>query len=84
MTGEVLRFSSRLPFRLVSASWCIFAVVMNNLYSGTLTSHITTRKMNVPPKNTIEVMNEGILAYVVLEDSIGSELIMVRYYYQDA
>lgn len=53
------------------------AVIIVNLYSSTLTSHITARKMTEPPKDSIQVMDEGILSYLVFDSGIGRELLMV-------
>ena len=68
---------SRLSFRLTAGVWCLFAFVMVNVYCGTLTAHITNRKMSVPPKDAIEVMEQGVLSYVVLDDGFGPEFILV-------
>lgn len=79
MKGEVLKLPNRfrLPFRLTNAVWCLFALVMVNLYSSTLTSHITLRKMNSPPSDSIQVIDDGIFDYLVIGDGYGRELIMV-------
>lgn len=66
-----------LPFRLTNAAWCLFAVVMVNLYSSTLTSYITIRKTNIPPKNSFEVIEQGNLDYLLLDSGIGRELVLV-------
>jgi hypothetical protein len=57
--------------------WCLFALVMVNVYSGTLTAHITARKMSVPPENSTEVMEQEILPYLVVTDGLGRDLILV-------
>jgi hypothetical protein len=33
--------------------------------------------MSVPPKDAIEVMEQGVLSYVVLDDGFGPEIILV-------
>lgn len=33
--------------------------------------------MSTPPAGSIEVMEEGILSYLVIDDSFGRELILV-------
>jgi len=68
---------SKLYFRLTAGAWCLFALVMVNVYSGTLTAHITARKMSVPPGGSIEVMEQGVLSYLVLADGLGREMILV-------
>ncbi|XP_046461653.1 glutamate receptor ionotropic, kainate glr-3-like [Daphnia pulex] len=68
---------SKLSFRLAAGVWCLFALVMVNVYSGTLTAHITARKMSVPPGDSIEVMEQGILPYLVVTDGLGREIILV-------
>ncbi len=69
---------ARLPFRLICTVWCLLALVMVNLYSGTLTAHITMRKMSTPPKDTIEVIKHGMI-YLLANTGIGFEMIMVNY-----
>jgi hypothetical protein len=68
---------SRISFRLTAGVWCLFALVMVNVYSGTLTAHITARKMSVPPENSTEVMEQEILPYLVVTDGLGRDLILV-------
>jgi hypothetical protein len=68
---------SRISFRLAAGVWCLFGLVMVNVYSGTLTAHITARKMSVPPGDSIEVMEQGILPYLVVTDGLGREIILV-------
>jgi hypothetical protein len=68
---------SRISFRLTAGVWCLFALVMVNVYSGTLTAHIMARKMSVPPGDSIEVMEKGVLAYLALDDGLGREFILV-------
>ncbi|KAI9556321.1 hypothetical protein GHT06_018895 [Daphnia sinensis] len=70
------KFQSKLPFRLTAGVWCLFACVMVNVYSSTLTSHITARKMSTPPTGGIQVMEEGVLSYLVIDDSFGREIIL--------
>ncbi len=53
---------------------------MVNVYSGTLTAHITNRKMSVPPKDPIEALEQGVLSHIVLDDGFGRELILVLQY----
>lgn len=78
-----LRNRYRLPFRLTNAAWCLFAVVMVNLYSSTLTSYITVRKMNPPPSSGIQVINDGIFDFLLPRDGYGRELIMVgKFFYR--
>ncbi|EFX79425.1 hypothetical protein DAPPUDRAFT_244963 [Daphnia pulex] len=67
---------SRLSFRLTAGVWCLFALVMVNVYSSTLTAHITARKMSIPPEGSIQVMEKGVLAYLVVADGFGRELIL--------
>ncbi|XP_059352333.1 glutamate receptor ionotropic, kainate glr-3-like [Daphnia carinata] len=71
-----LKFQSKLPFRLTAGVWCLFAFVMVNVYCSTLTSHITARKMSTPPDGSIQVVEEGVLSYLVIDDSFGRELIL--------
>jgi hypothetical protein len=68
---------SRISFRLAAGVWCLFALVMVNVYNGTLTAHITARKMSIPPGDSIEVMEKGVLAYIAFDDGLGRELILV-------
>jgi hypothetical protein len=68
---------SKLSFRLVAGVWCLFALVMVNVYSGTLTAHITDRKMSIPPGDSFEVMEKGVLAYLAFDDGLGREFILV-------
>ena len=68
---------SRLSFRLTAGVWCLFAFVMVNVYSSTLTAHITNRKMSVPPEDSIQVMEQGILPYLVLDNGLGRDMILV-------
>ncbi|XP_032783951.2 uncharacterized protein LOC116921725 [Daphnia magna] len=49
---------------------------MVNVYSGTLTAHLTARKMSTPPKDAFEIIEKGILAYLIIDDGIGRELIL--------
>ncbi|XP_046651118.1 glutamate receptor ionotropic, kainate glr-3-like [Daphnia pulicaria] len=67
---------SRISFRLAAGVWCLFALVMVNVYNGTLTAHITARKMSIPPGDSIEVMEKGVLAYIAFDDGLGRELIL--------
>lgn len=53
------------------------AVIIVNLYSSTLISHITARKMSEPPKGSIQVMDEGIFSYLVYDSGMGRELLLV-------
>jgi hypothetical protein len=53
---------------------------MVNVYSGTLTAHITNRKMSVPPNSSFQVMEQGILSYIAIDDGFGRELILVLQY----
>ncbi|KAI9558699.1 hypothetical protein GHT06_015488 [Daphnia sinensis] len=84
--GEVITLSNqsnrlaKLPFRLAASVWCLFALVMVNVYSGTLTAHLTTRKMSTPPKDSIEVIEKGILTYLILDDGLGREVILLVNY----
>jgi hypothetical protein len=50
---------------------------MVNVYSGTLTAHIMARKMSVPPGDSIEVMEKGVLAYLAFDDGFAREFILV-------
>jgi hypothetical protein len=68
---------SRISFRLTAGVWCLFALVMVNVYSSTLTAHITARKTSIPPVDPIEVMEQGVLAYLAVADGFGRELILV-------
>jgi hypothetical protein len=68
---------SRISFRLTAGAWCLFALVMVNVYSGTLTAHITNRKMSIPPEDSFEVMEQGVLSYLVVADGLGREMILV-------
>ncbi|EFX79424.1 hypothetical protein DAPPUDRAFT_244965 [Daphnia pulex] len=67
---------SRISFRLTAGVWCLFALVMVNVYSSTLTAHITARKTSIPPVDPIEVMEQGVLAYLAVADGFGRELIL--------
>ncbi|XP_057368403.1 glutamate receptor ionotropic, kainate glr-3-like [Daphnia carinata] len=66
----------KLPFRLTASVWCLFALVMVNVYSSTLTAHLTARKMSTPPKDAFEIIEKGILAYLIIDDGLGRELIL--------
>jgi hypothetical protein len=55
----------------------MFALVMVDVYSGTLTAHITARKTSIPPVDPIEVMEQEVLAYLAVTDGLGRELILV-------
>lgn len=70
-------FQHRQSYRLAGAGFCLFAVVMVNLYSSTLTSHITTRKMNPVPDSSIQIVEEGLLDYLMLNQGLGREMILV-------
>uniref|UniRef100_A0A0N8ERA1 Uncharacterized protein n=1 Tax=Daphnia magna TaxID=35525 RepID=A0A0N8ERA1_9CRUS len=81
IVGEVFTLPNhlaKLPFRLTASAWCLLALVMVNVYSGTLTAHLTARKMSTPPKDAFEIIEKGILAYLIIDDGIGRELILVR------
>ena len=67
-----------LPFRLAAAGFCLLAVVIVNLYSSILTSYITTRKMNPLPNGTIQVVEEGLLDYLMLNQGLGRDMILVN------
>lgn len=70
---------SRLPFRLACVVWSLFALVMVNLYSSTLTAHITARKMSTPPTGSLQVVEEGVLSYIALNDSYSREFLLVSW-----
>ena len=83
-TGNALtipRYRFRLSFRISCTVWCLFAVVIVNLYSGTLTSYIMARKMIVPPRDSFEVAEGGLLNYLMVDDGIGREIVMVFFYF---
>ncbi|EFX79426.1 hypothetical protein DAPPUDRAFT_244962 [Daphnia pulex] len=69
-------YQSRISFRLTAGVWCLFALVMVNVYSSTLTAHITARKMSIPPRDSMVVMDQGVLAYLALDDGFGREFIL--------
>ena len=69
--------SKRLSYRLAGAGFCLFAVVMVNLYSSTLTSFITTRKMNSVPTSSIQVVEDGEIDYLMVNQGLGPEMILV-------
>ncbi|XP_046461642.1 glutamate receptor ionotropic, kainate glr-3-like [Daphnia pulex] len=67
---------SRISFRLAAGVWCLFALVMVNVYSGTLTAHITARKMSIPPRHSMIVMEQGVLSYLAFDDGFAREFIL--------
>lgn len=69
--------SKKLSYRLAGAGFCLFAVVMVNLYSSTLTSFITTRKMNLVPTSSIQVVEDGEIDYLMVNQGLGPEMILV-------
>ncbi len=82
--GEVFynaRFRFRASFRLACATWCLLCVVILNVYSGTLVSHITSRQKNKPPETMRQMFDEGKLTYLIISSLIAPELIAVRHYF---
>jgi hypothetical protein len=64
-------------FRIPAGTWCLAAVVFFNSYSSVLISSLTTPTVVRYPSNSIEVINEGSLAYLVVRNGMGQEMIMV-------
>ncbi len=52
-------------------------MVFFNSYGSVLISSLTTPTVKRYPQNSIEVVNEGSLAYLVVRNGIGQEMIMV-------
>ena len=64
-------------FRIPAGIWCLAAVVFFNSYSSVLISSLTTPTIKRYPSSSIEVVNEGSLAYLVVRNGMGQEMIMV-------
>jgi len=50
---------------------------MVNVYSGTLTAHITNRKMSIPPNGPIDTIEQGAYNFIAIDDGFGREMLLV-------